>query len=63
MSLLKALKNKMGSKISYKAPAQKPSLTDEQIRKTRNTRRTPTNSIPQYGDKNYKPSTGKGVGY
>jgi len=65
MSLLKALKNKMASKVSYKASPEKlqSTLSDSQIRALKNKRTKSTNSIPQYGDAKYSPSTGKGVGY
>lgn len=65
MSLLEALKNKINPKIKYKAPAEKlqSTLSDAQLRALKNKRTTSTNSIPQYGDKNYTPSTGIGVSY
>lgn len=54
-----------GKKVKYTAPKEKnqSTLTAEQMRKLKNRRKTASKGPAQYGDKGYRPSSGKGVGH
>jgi hypothetical protein len=60
MKFIDKLKSKLSTKIEYTAPKPKKKVLIE-VKKTPKAPKKP--AFKQYGDKGYKPSSGKGVGY
>ena len=67
MSLLDALRNKLSNKVTYQAKPEKlqSTQTEDPVEsyKKSNRQEALKKKIGQYGDKGYKPSNGRGVGY